>query len=70
MGGVSRLHTFLRRKRNVTVTFQLTAPSLSPAPPKASASQASKYCLEAFCVDTGLHWFRLETGGLEHGVRM
>ena len=64
MGGVSRPPTSLQRKRNVTVTFQLTAPSLFPTPPKASASQPSKYCLEAFCMDTGLPWFTLETGGL------
>ena len=48
MGGVSRPHTSLRRKRNVTVTFQLTAPSLFPTPPKASASQRIKILLRGF----------------------
>ena len=48
MGGVSRPHTSLRRKRNVTVTFQLTAPSLFPTPPKASASQCIKILPRGF----------------------
>ena len=48
MGGVSRPHTSLRKKRNVTVTFQLTAPSLFPTPPKASASQCIKILPRGF----------------------
>ena len=76
MGGVSRPPTSLQRKRNVTVTFQLTAPSLFPTPPKASASQRIKILPRGFlrghraalvCPD--LPWFTLEIGGLST-VRM
>ena len=70
MGGVSRPHTSLRRKRNVTVTFQLTAPSLFPTPPKASASQCIKILSRGFLRG---HWAALVypgDGRAEHGVRM
>ena len=56
MGGVSRPHTSLRKKRNVTVTFQLTAPSLFPTPPKASASQCIKILPRGFLCG---HWAAL-----------